>query len=71
MGTEKQKVVSMNKHKVEKLMGEIDRVRNAMEGKDKEMQILKDVILELKKCNDILLRENMKLKESMGYKTFL
>lgn len=61
----------MNKHKVEKLMGEIDRVRNAMEGKDQEMQILKDVILELKKCNDILLRENMKLKESMGYKTFL
>ena len=46
-------------------------IKTAIDSRDNEIRILKELVLELKKCNDLLLRENLKFKEVMNYKTYL
>ncbi|MFP4487342.1 MAG: hypothetical protein ACLFOC_10270 [Campylobacterales bacterium] len=58
------------KKRLEFLVEEIDSIKETMSGKDREIKILKEVILELKKCNDILLKENLQFKEKVGYCRF-
>lgn len=55
------------KKRLEILVDEIDYIKDTVSSKDKEIKILKEVILELKKCNDILLKENLQFKEKVGY----
>ncbi|MFP4332688.1 MAG: hypothetical protein ACOCP1_00180 [Campylobacterales bacterium] len=58
------------KKRLEFLVEEIDSIKETISGKDREIKILKEVILELKKCNDILLKENLQFKEKVGYCRF-
>lgn len=53
------------------IANDMHEIKAAIDGRDEEIKILKELVLELKKCNDILLRENLKFKEVMNYKTYL
>jgi len=56
---------------LENIASDMCEIKTAIDSRDKEIKILKELVLELKKCNDLLLRENLKFKEVMNYKTYL
>jgi hypothetical protein len=62
--------MKISKKRLELLVNEIDSIKDIVSAKDGEIKILKEVVLELKKCNDILLKENLQFKEKLGLQRY-
>lgn len=62
--------MKISKKSLELLVNEIDSIKDIVSAKDGEIKILKEVVLELKKCNDILLKENLQFKEKLGLQRY-
>ena len=62
--------MKISKKRLELLVNEIDSIKDVVSAKDGEIKILKEVVLELKKCNDILLKENLQFKEKLGLQRY-
>lgn len=56
---------------LEEIASDMREVKKAIDDKDKEIKILKELVLELRRCNNLLLKENLKFKEVINHKAYL